>query len=293
MVPLSRMRQLLHPATVWLAVLIAVFVSESTIMLVLPWLMPSGTSFLFEAIVDAVLLTSILSPLLWITVVRPLHEVDRLRSQFLSDLFAQMEADRRRVALELHDSVGQSLTLLVSGLRSAKELAADPEFASRWERFQELAQQALKEVKGLALGLRPSLLDDLGLPPALERLVADLEAHARFKIKLVINGMAERRLPQAVETAAFRIVQEALSNVLRHAEARHVEIAVRLVESCLQIEISDDGRGMDGANLHRPTNGHLGLTSMKERATLLGGDLTINSASHQGTRVLATIPIKE
>jgi len=290
MVIVRCLRALFYPAGVWLIVLVTVFVTEYAVMLALPSVLPEETSRFAEAVVDAVSLTLILAPVLWGTVVRPLREVIRLRSQFLTDLFARIEAERRHMALELHDGVGQSLTLLVSRLRSGKDAPLDADAPRRWHELQALAQAALKEVKGLALGLRPSLLDDLGLPPALDRLVLDLQGHAPFQVTLAVDGLEDRRLPGDVETAAFRIVQEALANVMRHAQARQVRVTVTFANKTLTIEVADDGRGLD-TSASGP--GHLGLTSMRERARLLGGDLTLQSAPGQGTHISATIPVKE
>src|SRR6516162_2928596 len=164
----------LHPAAVWLLVLAAMFVTEYSVMMALPWLLPPERSPLLEAAVDAILLISVLAPVIWWTVVRPLREVIRLRNRFLADLFARIEADRRHMARELHDGTGQSLSLLISGLRSVRDSLGDPDTVGRYEHLLKLASQALTDVKRLALGLRPSVLDDLGLEPALERLVEDL-----------------------------------------------------------------------------------------------------------------------
>jgi len=279
------------PAWVWLVVLGTVFTTEAGVMVVLPWLFPERASPWLEATVDAVLLTLILAPLLWWLVVRPLQDVNRLRTEFLGDLFTHMESDRRQTAHDLHDGVGQSLTLLVSGLRSAHETISDQDVARRCRELQHLAQQALVDVKRLALGLRPSLLDDLGLAPALERLTADVRANHPIKIALAVDAISGERLPAAVETAAFRIVQEALSNVVKHAAATTARVNLHRRNGTLIIEIIDDGNGVAPAALRGHNPGHLGLTGMRERATLLGGEFSVEPLPEHGTRVIATIPI--
>jgi signal transduction histidine kinase len=279
-----------YPVTVWLVLLAVVFAAEYAVMLLLPWLVPEHPSRLLESAVDAVVLTLLLAPVLWWTLVRPLREVIRLRTQFLADLFAQVESDRRRTAYELHDGVGQALTLLISGLRSARSCRVVEECAGRVDGFQRLAENALTEVRRLAMGLRPSLLDDLGLAPALERLVEDVRAHHPVAVSLDVAGVIGLRLPEQVATAVFRIVQEALTNVIKHSRARRAAVAVRPADGNVLVEVSDDGCGIDPARLRAPTDGHLGLTGMRERAALLGGEFSLDSAPGRGTRVAVTIP---
>lgn len=279
-----------YPSAVWWVVLATVFLTEHVVMGTLPWVLPDPHSRFAEATVDSLVLTAVLAPVVWWAVVRPLREVIRLRSRFLTDLFARTEADRRRTAHDLHDGVGQSLSLLVSGLRTAHAAAADPDLARRCEQLLGLAQTALQDVRRLSLGLRLSVLDDLGLGPALERLVADVRAHNPVHLTLDATGLAGERLPGEVETAVFRIVQEAVANVIKHSGAEAAAVAVRRRGGAVTVEVSDDGRGF------RPTGrdataGHLGLTGMRERAILLGGTFSIDSAPGRGTRVRASIPV--
>jgi signal transduction histidine kinase len=242
-------------------------------------------------VVDAIILIAFLAPVIWWTVVRPLREVIRLRAQFLTDLFSRIETDRRGTAHELHDGVGQSLSLLVSGLRSAHEAATEPEASARWKHFLEIAQQALRDVKRLALGLRPSILDDLGLAPAVERLASDVRENYPIELSLDVSQVAGQRFAEPVETAAFRIVQEALANVVTHSEAKTASASIRLQGGGLAIEVIDDGCGFDPADVKLHQTGHLGLIGMRERAKLLGGEFALHSARGQGTRVAATIPL--
>jgi signal transduction histidine kinase len=264
------------------------FVTEYAVMLALPWLLPPQHSRLLESAVDAMLLIAVLAPVIWWTVVRPLREVIRLRNRFLADLFARIEADRRHTAQELHDGTGQSLALLITGLRSVREAPADPEATARCEHLLKLAGEALTDVKRLALGLRPSLLDDLGLAPALERLVADLREQHPLELSLDTDDVTGIRLPEAVETAVFRIAQEALANVVAHAGATSASVTVRRRAGAVTVEVVDDGSGIAPAGWRK--GGHLGLIGMRERATLLGGEFAALSAPARGTRVTATIP---
>lgn len=281
-----------HPARVWWVVMLVVFGTECGVMLALPWVLPERHPRALEAALDAVVLTTVVSPVLWLTIVRPLREVLRIRNRFLGDLFAATEAERRRIAHDLHDGVGQSLSLLVSGLRSAHDGITEPEVARRCLALQTLAESALRDVKRLALGLRPSLLDDLGLAPALERVAADTREHHSIDLALDVSAVAGERLPERVETAVFRIVQEALSNVLRHSGANRASVRVWRRNGCVEVAIEDNGKGIEPAHLGAPRPGHLGLTGMRERAALLGGTLSVESAPGRGTCVTATIPVE-
>jgi signal transduction histidine kinase len=285
-------RAWLYPIGVWLLLLAVVFVTEYAVMLVLPWVLHENYSRALEAIVDAIVLTLIVAPAMWWTIVRPLVEVIRLRTQFLTDLFEQIERDRRQTAHELHDGVGQSLTLLISGLRSAKSCRANAECSGRVNDFQRLAEDALKEVRRLSLSLRPSLLDDLGLAPALERLIEDIRAHYAAEIALDIKDVVDVKLADGVATAVFRIVQEALSNVMKHSQAEHVTVALRRANGNVLVEVADDGCGIDPARLDAIAPGHLGLKGMRERATLLGGRFDLQSAPEKGTRISASLPAR-
>lgn len=280
----------LYPVAVWLGLLAVVFASEATVMLLLPGLIPEHPSRVLESGVDAIVLTLLLAPILWWTIVRPLREVIRLRTQFLADLFAQIERDRRQTAYELHDGIGQSLTLLISGLRSAKKCQTVEECTERFAAFQRLAENALTEVRRLSAGLRPSLLDDLGLAPALERLVEDVRAHHPVTITLEDSGVTGQRLPEQVATAVFRIVQEALANIIKHAQARQAAVMVRQADGRVWLEVRDDGCGIEPARLRAVPAGHLGLRGMRERTALLGGELTLDTAPGRGTRLTVAIP---
>ncbi len=280
----------LHPVVVWLLVLAGLFLTEYTVMLLLPLVLPEPHSAFVEAAVDAVTLIAVFAPVIWWTVVRPVQEVNRLRSHFVTNLLARIEADRRRTAHELHDGVGQTLSLLVSGLRSAHQALTSPEAADRCAGLLKLARTALQDVRRLSLGLRPSLLDDLGLAPALERLVADVREHLPIELSLDAADIAGSRFPESVETAVFRIVQEALANVVRHAGARTASVVVRRCNGALKVEVADDGRGIGRAGLRGGRPGHLGVVGMRERATLLGGQFAVDSAPGRGTRITAIIP---
>ena len=208
-------------------------------------------------------------------------------------LFEVQEEERRRLARDLHDDVGQALTALKIQLESlarggAGELAA----RSRVEECVDTVQHMLERVRQLSLSLRPPQLDDLGLAAALrshidrQARVAGLQAHFETE-------EAPRELPPDTETACFRVAQEAITNVLRHARARNVWLRLFTANGRLAISVRDDGRGFDLDSVReRAANGSsLGLVGMEERMALAGGSFELRSAPGQGTVLLATFPL--
>lgn len=215
-------------------------------------------------------------------------ERELLRRQLLERVIATQEEERRRIARELHDSTSQNLTSLMVGLHNLQCACEDVQMAQQVAALRQLVVQTLDEVHEISAHLRPRLLDDLGLAAALERLAREWQARYQIPIDLLIH-IGEERLPGEIETAIYRIVQESLTNVARHAAARSVSVLVeRRGDEAIAI-IEDDGRGFDP----RPSKGrHLGLAGMRERAELLGGKLTIESRPGQGTSVHVQIPLR-
>ena len=197
------------------------------------------------------------------------------------------------VARELHDEVGQALTGLKLMLE-AEPRAGAPGRAPAAERLraaQDVVERLIGQVRDLSLDLRPSMLDDLGLLPALlwqfERYTAQTGVQVDFRHR----GL-ERRLAPDVETTAYRLVQEALSNVRKHAKATRASIALKGRDRQVEVVIQDNGRGFEVEEaLDRSlSQGHIGLHSMRERAELVGGTLVIDSNVGKGTRLTFTLP---
>jgi PAS domain S-box-containing protein len=212
------------------------------------------------------------------------------RLQVLSHRLLQaQENERRHIANELHDEVGQSLTALEMNLQTLS--AAAPAQDRRLGECLAIAGQVLDRVRSLSLELRPSLLDDLGLVPALQWFIQQQHQRTGLTIDLLAPP-ALPRLGSAVETSCFRIVQEALTNVLRHARANAAAVEVRHDGHELRLSIRDDGVGFDVAAMRqRAKQGKsLGLLSLEERATVAGGHMELRSAPNQGTEVLAYFP---
>lgn len=279
------------PWSVWGLVLISISITEFGVMVTLPRFLPADTSRAWESFLDALLLTSIVSPLMWWSTVRPLQESARLREQFVSGLIAATERERHRIAHELHDGLGQSLTLLVSGLRSLSATLNKEESNRRVDDLARIAKQTLADAKQMALGLRPSLLDDLGLVAAIRSMADDITKHQNMKISLV-TSLEGSRFSNDIETALFRICQEAVQNIARHSKASEATISFTFQGNQLRLEVRDNGEGFDTRN--RPsTSGHMGLIGMRERVVLLGGQFRIESSAGQGTCVFAEVPARQ
>jgi len=285
--------RLMPPWLCWSIIISVIAVTEYTLMFVLPWLLGRDSSVFAEAVSDSILLSLVLAPVLWWLVVRPMQRAAKLRDYFLTDLFSTMEEERRRIARELHDGVGQSLTMLASGLRSLPNVTAVEEVRRRTVELQEVAQRALSDTKQLSLGLRPSLLDDLGLCFAIEKIIAEVREHHSINVLADVHEQCRERLPDAVETTLFRIFQEALTNVMKHSKATQVSVRLSRTAQLINLQIEDNGCGIAPSRLKRlvPLDGHLGLIGMAERATLQGGQFLIDSIPGQGTRIEVRIPL--
>lgn len=214
------------------------------------------------------------------------REREALRRQLLESVIRAQEEERRRISRELHDSTSQNLTSLMVGLRRLETLSANPEQITTLTQLRALAAQTLEEVHEIATRLRPRLLDDLGLAAALELLTQKWQEAHQIQTDTLIH-IGTKRLPGEVESALYRIIQEALTNIARHAEAHSVSVLVERRGNEVIAIVEDDGRGLNGTSERG-----LGLLGMRERAELLGGKLTIESTPGHGTTIHVQIPLK-
>ncbi len=218
-------------------------------------------------------------------------ERELLRRQLLERVIAAQEEERRRISRELHDSTSQSLTSLMVGLRTLEETSCDTfQMHQHAQELRQVVGQVLEDIHTLAVQLRPSVLDDLGLSAALERLVQEWARRHHIRVDLVVHIGGER-LSDSHETALYRIVQEALTNVARHAQATSVSVLVERRSQSVVAVIEDDGLGFDAA--HIQSEGHLGLAGIRERAELLGGSLTIESSPGSGASLYIQLPLAQ
>jgi PAS domain S-box-containing protein len=206
-------------------------------------------------------------------------------------LIDAQEAERRRVARELHDEIGQALTAIKINLHGIQQSTENEPFAPQLNGSLDIIDRALQQVRELALDLRPALLDDLGLVAAL-RWYLDREARrAGLILELKVDLLGTRLAPE-IETACFRIAQEALTNIVRHAKAKHVWVILSLRDADLRLVIRDDGVGFDvGAAQQRfAANASLGLQGMQERALAVSGTISIDSSKGTGAEVRVNLP---
>lgn len=223
-----------------------------------------------------------------------LRQRDEVRSRLLEQIITAQEEERRRIARELHDETGQSLTSLTLGLSMIAESHDLARAQSNAAELRALAASTLEEVHHLARGLRPSVLDDLGLLPALERHVKEYEAMCGVSVDLHVAGL-DHRLPASIEIAVYRIVQEALTNTAKHAGASVVSVLLERRDGAIHLIVEDDGCGFDAQEVlaSGDADRRLGLHGMRERALLLGGSLTIESTPGRGATVFADIPVAD
>jgi two-component system sensor histidine kinase UhpB len=217
------------------------------------------------------------------------HDAHQLHQLSQATLQAQ-EDERQRVARELHDEAAQALTSLLVRLRLL-ERAGDPDTArEHLQELRALTARALEDVRRIALELRPTILDDLGLTAALGWRADEFNAAGAACATVQVTGV-DGRLPRPIELTCYRVAQEALTNVARHAAATRVQIILRREDNWLTLEISDDGQGFDTIAVQADRAQGLGLRGMRERLALVGGDLTIDSRPSDGTHLLARVPL--
>ncbi len=197
--------------------------------------------------------------------------------------------ERARLARELHDETGQALASILLGLGHLEEAVETDEARKAAAELRQLVVSTLQDVRRLAVELRPSALDDFGLVPAVERLAATF-AEQSGPVVDVAARLGELRLPRDAETALYRIVQEALTNVVKHSSARHVSITLVHNGETAVLVVEDDGNGFDPGET-RPDA--LGLVGMRERVALVGGRLTVESTPGAGTTLVAEVPVAE
>jgi signal transduction histidine kinase len=198
------------------------------------------------------------------------------------------ELERTRLARELHDETGQALTSMLLVLKSLEDRIGTDDGRAAAAELRELVVKTLRDVRRLAVELRPAALDDFGLVPALDRLGDTVGEQSGAEVE-VESRLDVERLPPELETALYRIAQEALTNVVKHAAAGRVRIVLSQRERAVRLTVQDDGRGFETGAV-RPAG--LGLVGMRERVALLGGRLTVESGADAGTMLIAELPIQ-
>ncbi|HEY4385309.1 MAG TPA: sensor histidine kinase [Ktedonobacteraceae bacterium] len=222
-----------------------------------------------------------------------LEAINESSRQRAAEIFNAQEEERKRIARELHDETSQVLTSLLISLAVLEESVATEEARDRIGETRMLAHRTLRAIRNLSTDLRPSALDDLGLIPALRWYIKEYQQKFSLDVSFQTSGFKER-LPTTLETALYRIVQEALTNIARHAHAHKVNVILKDDPDTIYITITDDGHGFDAEQLQKPPGPGQergwGLVGMRERASLLDGTLTIESRAGHGTSIHARIP---
>lgn len=221
-----------------------------------------------------------------------IEELSRLRSELLDRVVTAQEAERQRIARELHDGTGGALTAILLRLKALEDRVTprmDPQgVVAELAEIRASLGEAMADLRRLAQELRPVVFDEVGLTGALQKIARDYSAKFNLQIHLAIRGVTGR-LPPKVELTIYRMVQEALNNVIKHARASEVSILLEPLGTGLRLIVEDNGRGFIPA-----TNGvkrGLGLFSMQERASLLGGKVTVESTPGRGTTIYADLPV--
>jgi len=220
---------------------------------------------------------------------------DDLRNRLIEQVMTAQDEERRRVARELHDETGQSLTALLVGLRTIEESQTTREAAGLAQRLRGMVAQTLEEVGRLSRGLHPSTLDDVGLAAAVTRQVQEFVQLHGVAVDLGLEGLEAEPLPPLLQTTVYRVLQEALTNVARHAGARSVSVRLVREETAVELRVQDDGIGLGPAVPAEAAAGdrrRLGLQGMRERAALLGGSVEVESEPGAGTTIMARFPLR-
>jgi PAS domain S-box-containing protein len=220
---------------------------------------------------------------------REMAEREALRRKLLH----AQEEERRRIARELHDQMGQNLTALNVGLKSLLDGQSRSGLGSRVQHLQELATQTARDLHRVAVELRPAALDDLGLVKAIRALLETWSTQYRIEVDFEAGQYKAAGISSEIETILYRIIQEALNNVAKHSGATRVALVLRRTEEQIQAIIEDDGRGFDARVTSQSGNGRgrLGLLGIQERLGIVGGDYKIESAPKRGATLFVRIPI--
>jgi two-component system CheB/CheR fusion protein len=220
-------------------------------------------------------------------------ESDRLRRDVLRRMVDIEERERHRLALEIHDETGQQVTAFLLGLDALRTICgADERSLEIIQHLETRARELAKDLVGVTLQLRPTALDAQGLAGALRDFAESILRDSSLEVDFVATGWDKGRLASPTESALYRVAQEAIVNVLKHAHARRLGIVLERGAEAVTLVIEDDGTGFDPAAVPTlPANGHSGLVGMRERLHLVGGSLTIESGPGEGTTVLARVPL--
>ncbi len=222
------------------------------------------------------------------------QDKEALRTRLLQKVVGAQEDERRRISRELHDELGQGLTSLLVRLQLLEKLDGHGEAHEIIAGLKESTTGMLSSIHDLALELRPTILDDLGLVPALAQYIKTCPQHLGIQVDFEVVGSNGTRLPREIETTLYRIIQESLTNVARHAQVKKASILLKFGGDRVAVIIEDSGAGFDMEDVrsHPAEVSRLGIYGMEERVALVGGKVTIETAPGAGTNIYVDIPVK-
>ncbi len=281
----------LHPLRVWLIVMATVFTIELSIMYVLPFFGNENIT-LIESLCDAGLLTITVAPVVWWLLIKPIQQLSQSRGRLLKRLYESQEKERESLSRDLHDEIGQHLTAISVGLSSLETSHDLLEIKDRINRLRQSSTDVHQCLRRIARGLRPYVIDQMGLITAMQRACEDYEVMKGITVKLTTNGFDGRRLPNDIETTLYRIFQEAMTNIARHSRASAVNVIFDWNDDEIKLQINDNGRGSQVKFGQAIENGSLGLLGMRERAAAHGGRFEFQTGI-SGTTVQVVLPAME
>jgi signal transduction histidine kinase len=279
------------PALSFVLFLLLTFAVEVGVMLALPWIIPAGAAPHVASFIDAAILTTILAPVVWRVFIVPVRRLHETRGRLLEQVLSSQEEERARIAHDLHDGLGQNLTTMLMRLRVLEDSADDAASRENVAELQAITTASLAEIRRVVRDTRPPSLDDLGLCAALEKQLSHVTEASGLRTMLDCSSATAVRLPTAVETMLFRVVQEAVTNVVRHAAATELRVVIAVTENEARAEVSDNGIGFDIRQVMQGRDRSFGLLGMHERARSFGGSVTFESRPGQGTRVTVAAPL--
>lgn len=221
-----------------------------------------------------------------------LKRKEAMRTLLLAKVIHAQEEERKRIARELHDESGQTLTSLMVNLKTTEDSADSPHLKKKLSELRTQAASTLDRLRHLSKELRPSLLDDVGLPSALQKYIREYAAQTGISVECRLGEIEKISLSPDEETTIYRIVQEALTNIVKHAGASRVSVVAGLSDSNLVVIVEDNGKGFDIEKLPAGDDTRLGIFGMEERAGFVGGKVTFESIPGEGTTLFLDLPVK-
>lgn len=275
----------------FLLFLTIVFAVEVAIMFALPVVVPLGRHPIVASLIDATCLSVVIAPIAWWLFMVPLQRRLRERGQLLDRILTAQEEERAAVVRDLHDGIGQLLTTLLVRMRVLEQQYGQPGLHEQIVALRAITNDAALELRRMVRATRPPILDDLGICSALERRSEELAGDQQIAVELDCQFDEEHRLPGPIETAAYRVVMEALNNAIKHASPTTISVRLWLEHARVEGEVRDDGKGFHVRQVRAEQA--FGIAGIRERCEALQGRLTVESQPGLGTTVRFTIPCGE